>query len=152
NFAEAVPLLQLLPPTGPGSVFDLAARLRGTPLGCRADDPTCVIPPILSQPLTAVQAFNLGIPIYYQQGFGNPNIDIKLWTLAGYVNDTWKVRKNLTFDLGLRYSIELQVPPIHRDKNNFGPRFGFSWDPWSNGKTVIRGGYGIYYSPLFQAV
>lgn len=34
------------------------------------------------------------------------------------------------------------------DKNNFAPRFGFAWDPWSNHKTSIRGGAGVFYDVL----
>jgi hypothetical protein len=38
------------------------------------------------------------------------------------------------------------------DKNNFGPRIGFSWDPYGSGNTVVRGGFGMYYGRLTNGV
>jgi hypothetical protein len=39
-----------------------------------------------------------------------------------------------------------------RDKNNWAPRFALAWDPWNNGKTVIRAAYGLFYDhPLLAA-
>ncbi|MGB5036892.1 MAG: hypothetical protein WBQ66_09805, partial [Blastocatellia bacterium] len=38
------------------------------------------------------------------------------------------------------------------DPNNFGPHFGFAWDPWSNGRTSLRGGYGVYFDSILGAV
>ena len=96
----------------------------------------------------------------FVQAFDSLNLagqtDFQTWDAAGYVEDTWRPVTNLTINYGLRY--ELQTVPsltgnpldprtgtIKTDKNNFGPRFGLSWDPGKNMKTVIRLGAGIYY-------
>jgi hypothetical protein len=102
-------------------------------------------------------------------------VDQRLWMLSGFVEDDWKVTPQLTLNLGLRY--DFATPPLEaqnrmadfdpaagalvfaRDGSlkqraivnpnykNFGPRFGFSYS--ADTKTVVRGGYGIYYS-LFE--
>jgi hypothetical protein len=101
--------------------------------------------------------------------------------LAFYFQDDWKVRPNLTLNLGLRWDANIGNLP-RQDKNRtilllsqlnhplakaltqdqeklrrttpswkeFQPRIGFAWDPWGENKTVIRGGYGIFYDQIFQ--
>jgi outer membrane receptor protein involved in Fe transport len=85
---------------------------------------------------------------------------------AFYGQDEWKVSKRLTLNLGLRYDLQTKVflnnlyaslypsPGLpswvqfgkHGAYTNFAPRVGFTWDPVGDGKTVIRGGYGIVYT------
>jgi Carboxypeptidase regulatory-like domain/TonB-dependent Receptor Plug Domain len=83
----------------------------------------------------------------------------KTWDFAGYIVDSWRPLSNLSFNIGLRY--ELQTMPeltgnpleprtqkINTDRNNFGPRFGLSWDPTKDQKTVVRLGGGMFYGRI----
>jgi hypothetical protein len=86
--------------------------------------------------------------------------------LDWFVQDNWKVNNVLTLNLGLRYEYQKLPQPgqvsvngqvengnpaypatmsFHQDKNNFGPRIGFTYDFNGQHHTVVRGGWGIYY-------
>jgi outer membrane receptor protein involved in Fe transport len=153
TFAQLTPLVQAYSnPPGIGITPEDRGRLARLNNYLQSQPQLAPLAGVFNTPITATQAFKLGLPVLYEQGFGDPNIAISVWTLGFYAQDSWKVRNNFSLDLGLRYDYELQPPPTPRDKNNFGPRFGFSWDPFNDRKTVIRGGYGISYSRLFQAI
>jgi outer membrane receptor for ferrienterochelin and colicin len=90
-------------------------------------------------------------PFAWVGGTGNPNIDISNNIFALFVQDEWRVSPNLTLNLGLRWDYEDQLYVKH-DWQNFGPRAHFAWDPAGDGKTSVRGGFGIYYDQVFLNV
>jgi hypothetical protein len=136
-------------------------------------------------PLASFMIGNAG-PGSSSSGYEVPNaVSTQSFQTGGFVEDSWKVSKNLTVNIGMRYDLDfprterynrmngldpnvvspLQVPglgtlhggEIFADSGNrspgyntsyttFGPRIGIAWQPWE--KTVIRTGYGIYYSSV----
>jgi len=98
--------------------------------------------------LNGIQAFNLGLAQSFLFGTGDPTVSGNHPYYGFYAQDSWRVLHNLTLDVGLRYEIDRRISPVPTDWNNFAPRFGFAWDPFSDQKTTVRGGYGIFYSPL----
>lgn len=97
--------------------------------------------------------------------------------IASFAQDDWRITHNLTLNLGLRWDFDTDAtgtsapygpcpnlteqptsPCVwmanvidlrhHPDKNDFGPRIGFAYDPLGRGKTVIRGGFGIFYDRI----
>ena len=110
---------------------------------------------------------------------GDPKFDLRdgAKQFSWYFQDDWKVSSRLTLNLGVRYDVDigfidaahqkatnrtikaLQIigHPLgsrfaHDDKNNFSPRVGFAYDIKGNGRSVIRGGYGLYYDQSFLNV
>ncbi len=85
--------------------------------------------------------------------------------IALFVQDDWRVRPDLTLNVGVRYELDTDVKNISRvseinpivqpfltgtrgkDVNNIGPRIGFNWAP-GRARTSVHGGYGIYYDRM----
>ncbi|MFN2595584.1 MAG: TonB-dependent receptor domain-containing protein [Pyrinomonadaceae bacterium] len=111
-------------------------------------------------------AFAANTPSAYTQNFAGANTTggttkPNLSEYATYAQDDLKVTPKLTLNLGVRYDYEaMACPPVRntdplllsngidtarcpKDKNNFAPRFGFSYAP--DERTVVRGGFGLYY-------
>ncbi len=100
--------------------------------------------PALNDPISALQGYNLGIPAYYLQGFGKDNFVAWTGRYNFFVNDVFRATPRLTLNLGVRYELEVNKN-IPSSLANIGPRLGFAWAATSDRKTVVRGGYGIYY-------
>ncbi len=122
----------------------------------------------------------LGIPTSTARSPYSPRIYDRTGIYAGYAQDDWKITPHLTLNIGLRYEYNLPTFEKYNILSNFNPstgnidiagqgsvprglwnpnykdiepRFGFSFSPFDTSKTVIRGGYGIFYNaPALNAV
>ncbi|HET8823824.1 MAG TPA: TonB-dependent receptor, partial [Terriglobales bacterium] len=111
-----------------------------------------------------VQAYGLGIPQSFVQGVGNPHDSFTNNTLGFFLQDSWRIKPNLTLNYGARYDVEFTPTPaasnalsdaaqnalgitqgIPHDLNNVAPRVGIAWDPFKDGKTAVRASYGIFF-------
>ncbi|WP_263366525.1 TonB-dependent receptor [Edaphobacter bradus] len=121
---------------------------------------------------TSLEDFFAGVPASGSLLTGDPTRNIHNWGVAGFVQDDWRVTKNLTLNLGLRYELNTVVKeehnllgnfdpqrglvqvgkgldaPYNGDHTSFAPRLGFAWDITGNGRTVVRGGGGLIYETL----
>ncbi|MGB8061597.1 MAG: carboxypeptidase regulatory-like domain-containing protein [Candidatus Sulfotelmatobacter sp.] len=114
--------------------------------------------------LSPVQAYGAGLPQDFIQGIGSPSDSFHNLPIGAFWQDSWRVNSKVTLNYGVRYDVEIPpsfTPPsalalagynylglqkgIQTDTNNIQPRIGVAWDPKGDGKTVVRGSYGMFY-------
>jgi hypothetical protein len=125
--------------------------------------PLPAIPNVLPAPVSAIQAFALGLPAAYVQGYGASNASYRTNDASLFVQDDWRVRPDLTLKAGLRYQrqswpdFSLSAPGLGdyryaSDGNDFAPRVAVAWDAGGDGRTNVHGAYGVFYDNQLAGV
>jgi outer membrane receptor protein involved in Fe transport len=111
-----------------------------------------------------IQAYGLGIPQSFAQGIGNTSTKYDLKVLGAFLQDSWRVSRKVTLNLGVRYDIEAYPTKaalnaattnamsaygiregIRLQPTNVAPRVGVAYDVFGDAKTVVRANYGLFY-------
>jgi carboxypeptidase family protein len=115
---------------------------------------------------------DLNPDVLAERSNGNPIYYGDQTALYWFANDDWRIRQNLTLNLGVRYEYTTipfgersqalnqaaSVPGLidfsepRAAKNNWGPRIGLAYSPGSSGTTSIRAGFGISYDVLYDNI
>ncbi len=114
----------------------------------------------INQPITALQAFALGLPAAYVKGYGVTGAAYNDPDFAAFVQDDWTVNKKLVVKAGLRYQRQwmynipytVSMPgggsytyKLPQDKLNFGPRVSVAYDPMGDGRSNVHAAWGLFY-------
>ena len=89
----------------------------------------------------SLAAYQAGVPTQFTQRIGDPTVAYSQYQVGWYVQDDYRVRKDLTISFGVREELQSNLG----DKLNLAPRLGFVWSPKKNGSITLRGGAGIFF-------
>ena len=120
------------------------------------------IPGLLPAPISAIQAFALGLPAAYVQGYGNEVTSYRNGDISAFAQDSWRLSSRVTLQAGVRYQTQFWPDRsyavsgygtygIPADRNNVAPRVGVSWDVPGRDATSIHAAYGVYYDDVISA-
>src|SRR5580698_9082725 len=124
---------------------------------------------------TPLEDFFAGAPFKATVEVGNPTLNLHNWAYGLFLQDDWRLARNLTLNLGVRYEYSSVLSEDHNhlgnfdpnaglvqvntgtnqisslykpDHTNFSPHLGFAWDTNGKGNTVVRGGLGLTYETV----
>jgi hypothetical protein len=89
----------------------------------------------------SLEAYEAGVPSNYSRRVGDPNITYSNYQFGAYLQDDWRVSRNLLVTPGVRFGVQSHAGGAL----NVSPRFTVAWSPMRNGTLTIRGSYGDFY-------
>jgi hypothetical protein len=89
----------------------------------------------------SLEAFEAGRPTTFTQRLGDPSFEYSMHRFGWHVQDDYRLRRNLVFNLGLRHDLQTHLD----DWANFSPRLGVNWTPFAGRRTTVRASYGVFY-------